>query len=85
MISLSVNSRERQHNFVNETKTGYQINIIKSSIEKELINSISNMKKFEKRKLFLDNLEKIDLKNGIVRVVNMINYAYNAKKIEIKS
>ena len=81
MISLSVNSRERQHNFVNETKTGYQINMIKSSIEKELINSISNMTKFEKRKLFLDNLEKIDLKNGIVRVVNMINYAYNAKKI----
>ena len=85
MISLSVNSRERQHNFVNETKTGYQINIIKSSIEKELINSINNMTKFQKRKLFLDNLEKIDLKNGIKRLVNIINYAYNTKKIEIKS
>ena len=33
MISLSVNSRERQHNFVNETKTGYQINMVKSSIK----------------------------------------------------
>jgi len=85
MISLSVNSRERQHNFVNEKKTGYQINMVKSSIEKELINSINNMTKFEKRKIFLDNLEKIDLKNGIERVVHMINYSYNAKKIGIKS
>jgi spore coat polysaccharide biosynthesis predicted glycosyltransferase SpsG len=85
MISLSVNSRERQHNFVNETKTGYQINMVKSSIEKELINSINNMTKFEKRKLFLKNLEKFDLKNGIERVVHLINYAYNAKKVGIKS
>ena len=85
MISLSVNSRERQHNFVNETKTGYQMNIQKKSIEEELIDAINNMKKFEKRKIFLNNLEKIDLKNGIERVVHMINYAYNAKKIGIKS
>ena len=85
MISLSVNSRERQHNFVNETKTGYQINMVKSSIEKELINSINNITKFEKRKLFSKNLEKFDLKNGIERVVHLINYAYNAKKVGIKS
>ena len=85
MISLSVNSRERQHSFVNETKTGYQINMLKTSIEKELVDVINNMKKFEKRKIFLDNLEKIDLKNGIERVVHMINYSYNAKKIGIKS
>ncbi len=84
MISLSVNSREKQHNFVNEAKTGYQINIKDKSMEKELINCINNMKKFEKRRIFLDNLEKIDLKNGIERVVHMINYAYNAKKIRIK-
>ena len=85
IISLSVNSREKQHNFVNETKTGYQINMLKISAEKELINAISNMEKFEKRKIFLENLEKIDLKNGIERVVHMINYGYNTKKIEIKS
>lgn len=85
MISLSVNSREKQHNFINETKTGYQINMFNSSIEKELINCINNMKKFEKRKLFLENLEKFDLKNGIERVVHLINYEYNAKKVGIKS
>jgi hypothetical protein len=43
------------------------------------------MTKFEKRKLFLKNLEKFDLKNGIERVVHLINYAYNAKKVGIKS
>jgi hypothetical protein len=59
--------------------------MVKSSIEKELINSINNMTKFEKRKLFLKNLEKFDLKNGIERVVHLINYAYNAKKVGIKS
>jgi spore coat polysaccharide biosynthesis predicted glycosyltransferase SpsG/CMP-N-acetylneuraminic acid synthetase len=84
MISLSVNSREKQHNFVNEAKTGYQINMKDKSMEKELINCINNMKKIEKRRIFLDNLEKIDLKNGIERVVHIINYAYNAKKIRIK-
>ena len=59
--------------------------MLKISAEKELINAISNMEKFEKRKIFLENLEKIDLKNGIERVVHMINYGYNTKKIEIKS
>jgi hypothetical protein len=59
--------------------------MLKISAEKELINAISNMEKFEKRKIFLENLEKIDLKNGIERVVHMINYGYNAKKIGIKS
>tara|TARA_B110000438_G_scaffold220534_1_gene213622 strand:- start:124 stop:1773 length:1650 start_codon:yes stop_codon:yes gene_type:complete len=84
MISLSVNSREKQHNFVNESKTGYQINMKDKSMENKLISCINNMKKFEKRKIFLDNLEKIDLKNGIERVVHIINYEYNAKKIGIK-
>ena len=81
MIALSVNSRERQHNFVSETKTGYQINMTKKSLEKELINSIRSMEKFENRKIFLKNLEKIDLKNGIERVVDIINYEFNTKKI----
>ena len=81
MIVLSVNSREKQHNFVSETKTGYQINMMEKSLEKELINSINSMKKFENRKIFLKNLEKIDLKNGIERVVDIINYEFNTKKI----
>ena len=84
IISLSVNPRETHHNFVKETKTGYKINILEIDLENVLIRSISNMRKFETRKRFFNNLEKVDLKNGIKRVVHMINFSYDAKKIGIK-
>jgi len=76
IISLSVNSREAQHNFVEESKTGYQIDFTSTSLEKELINAILNMQKYDKRKEFLKNLEKIDLEKGIDRVVHIINSEY---------
>ena len=84
IISLSVNSREGQHNFVEESKTGYQIDFTSTSLEKELINAILNMQKYDKRKEFLKNLEKIDLEKGIDRVVHIINSEYDRKKLDFK-
>jgi len=84
IISLSVNSREVQHNFVEESKTGYQIDFTTKSSKKELINAILNMQKYDKRKEFLKNLEKIDLEKGIDRVVHIINSEYDKKKLDIK-
>jgi len=84
IISLSVNPRETNHNFVNETKTGIKFDIMDRNLENKLLKSILNMTKFETRKKFFENLQEIDLKNGIKKVIHMINYSYDAKKIGIK-
>jgi len=84
IISLSVNLREEQHNFVEESKTGYQIDFTNNSSEKQLVNSILNMQKFDKRKEFLKNLENANLEKGIDRVVHIINSEYHRKKLDFK-
>jgi len=84
IISLSVNSREGLHSFVKESKTGIQIDFTNKMSGKKLINAISTMENFDKRRKFLKNLEKIELEKGIERVVHIINSEYDKKKLNFK-
>ncbi|MGY5148926.1 MAG: cytidylyltransferase domain-containing protein [Candidatus Nitrosopumilus sp. bin_68KS] len=84
IISLSVNSREGLHNFVKESKTGFQIDFTNKTSEKEFIKAISSIQMFAKRKEFLKKLEIIQLEKGIERVVHIINSEYDMKKLNLK-
>ncbi len=80
IIALSVNARETEHSFVNDTKTGYQINTMKTNFERELIRAISKISTYGTRKKFYEKLEKIDVRNGIERVVDLINSVCDKKR-----
>mgnify|MGYP001258942318 CR=1 FL=1 len=75
LISLSVNKREQQHNFVKKFNVGYHIDYTKN-IDGKLKSSIENMMYFSIRKKKIKNLEKEDLKKGISRVITKIMSEY---------
>ena len=75
LISLSVNKREQQHNFVKKFNVGYHIDYTKN-IDGKLKSSIENMMHFSTRKKKIKNLEKEDLKKGISRVITKIMSEY---------
>ena len=80
IISLSVNKREKQHNFVKESDVGYNIDFCKKSSELILKNKIKNMMNDSTRRRFSANLHKEDLLKGIDRVTTKILSAYNKTK-----
>jgi len=82
IISLSVNKREKQHNFVKESCVGYNIDFSKKSSEIILKRNIENMIKMSTRKKFMKNLHKEDLLKGIDRVTSKIMLEYNRTKKE---
>ena len=77
ILAISVNSREQNHNFVEEQNVGIKIDYEKSSYEKSLKNSFEKMLNYNNRKNYKKNLTKIDLLNGINIVVDKINHEYN--------
>ena len=77
LISLSVNKREQQHNFVRKFNVGYHIDYTKN-IEDKLKSSIENMMNFSIRKKKIKNLEKEDLKKGITAVTTKIMSEYES-------
>ena len=77
LISLSVNKREQQHNFVRKFNVGYHIDYTKN-IEDKLKSSIENMMDFSIRKKKIKNLEKEDLKKGITVVTTKIMSEYES-------
>ena len=78
VLAISVNSREQNHNFVEEQNVGIKIDYEKSSYEKLLGNSIEKMLNYNNRKKYKKNLNKINLLNGINIVVNKINHEYDS-------
>ena len=77
LISLSVNKREQQHNFVRRFNAGYHIDYAKN-IENELKSSIKNMIDLSVRKKKIKNLEKVELKKGIITVTTKIMSEYES-------
>ena len=77
LISLSVNKREQQHNFVRKFNVGYHIDYAKN-IENELKSSIKNMIDLSVRKKKIKNLEKVELKKGITTVTTKIMSEYES-------
>ena len=77
LISLSVNKREQQHNFVRKFNVGYHIDYTKN-IEDKLKSSIENMMDFSIRKKKIKNLEKEDLRKGITTVTTKIMSEYES-------
>ena len=77
LISLSVNKREQQHNFVRKFNVGYHIDYT-NNIEDKLKSSIENMMDFSIRKKKIKNLEKEDLRKGITTVTTKIMSEYES-------
>ncbi len=77
LISLSVNEREQQHNFVRKFNVGYHIDYAKN-IENKLKSSIKNMIDLSVRKKKIKNLEKVELKKGIMTVTTKIMSEYES-------
>ena len=81
LISLSVNKRERQHNFVVNKKVGYHIDFTQKESELMLKKYIKQMKKKENREKFISNLQKQNLREGIDKVTSMILTRYESEKL----
>jgi len=82
IIALSVNSREKQHDFVRESKVGFHIDFIKNTASDELLSCIEKMFHYTTRKRFIANLEKIDLRRGTDRVIKIILEEYDKRSVK---
>ena len=56
------------------------MNFYKKIDEKLIIKRINQMMRFETRQNFIQNLEKINLLDGVDRVINKIMYEYEKNK-----
>ena len=81
LISLSVNKRERQHDFVKNKKVGYHIDFTQKESELILKKCIKQMGQMKNREKFIFNLEKQNLKKGIDKVTSMILTKYESEKL----
>lgn len=81
LISVSVNKRERQHNFVENNKVGYHIDFTQKGSDLVLKKCIKQMEKMENRKKFISNLQKQNLRKGIDKVTSIILTEYESKKL----
>ncbi len=81
LISLSVNKRERQHNFVVNKKVGYHIDFTRKESDLILKKCIRQMEKTENREKFILNLQKQSLREGIDKVTSIILTKYESDKL----
>jgi len=81
IISLSVNKREKQHNFVKRSCVGYNIDFSRKNSESVLKRNIEKMMMISTRRKFMKNLDKEDLLKGINRVTEKILSEYDKIKI----
>ena len=79
IISLSVNKREQQHNFVRKFDVGYHLDFSKNTAD-ELKNSIKSMMNFSIRNKKIKNLEKQNLRKGNSRVISKIMSEFELTK-----
>ena len=79
IISLSVNKREQQHNFVRKFDVGYHLDFSKN-IDNELKNCIKNMMNFSVRNKKINNLKKENLQKGNDRVISKIMSEFESTK-----
>ena len=79
IISLSVNKREQQHNFVKKFDVGYHLDFSKNTAN-ELKNSIKSMMNFSIRNKKIKNLEKQNLRKGNSRVISKIMSEFESTK-----
>ena len=76
MIAIPVNNREKKHTFVKKYDVGHIIPLDSSLDSKKFLSSFKIMSKSSERKKFQDNLRKINLLNGVDRVVSKIINSY---------
>ena len=77
LISLSVNKREQQHNFVRKSNVGYHLDYT-NNFEYKLKSNIEDMMYFSIRKKKIKNLEKENLQKGITTVTRKIMTEYES-------
>lgn len=77
LISLSVNKREQQHNFVRKSNVGYHLDYT-NNFEYKLKSNIEDMMYFSIRKKKIKNLEKENLQKGITTVTRKILTEYES-------
>ena len=83
LISLSVNKRERQHNFVENKKVGYHIDFTQKKSDLILKKCIKQMEQIKNRERFISNLRKQELRKGIDKVTSIILTKYESEKLFI--
>lgn len=82
IISMSVNAREKQHNFVKRSKVGFHIDFDKKNLESILKQNIEKMMITKTRKQFVKNLKNEDLRKGTDRVSSKIMDEYELKLVK---
>ena len=80
LIGVSVKAIEQNHSFIEDNNVGFHVNFYKKIDEKFMMKMIERMMDYKTRKKFILNLEKINLLDGIDRVLNKISLEYERKK-----
>jgi len=80
MLTVSVNDREKSHSFVKDKQIGYHMTFQSSTFTKNLLCGVNHLTSFKNRKKYKNNLEKLDLLNGVNNVVKKINSEYELIK-----
>jgi hypothetical protein len=80
MLTVSVNDREKSHSFVKDKQIGYHMTFQSSTFTKNLLYGVNHLTSFKNRKKYKNNLEKLDLLNGVNNVVKKINSEYELIK-----
>ena len=85
MIAISINKREQQHSFVRYSKSGYHIDMYPMRRNEIVFKKIKAMMDYGIRKKFIKNLERVDLLNGVNRVLTLIEAGYKRKMTAIRT
>ena len=80
VLSVAVNERETSHSFVKDNTIGKHLIYDKNSFSKIIFSNIQHMLKVENRKKYKSNLKKLQLLNGVDRVIQIINKEYDKRK-----
>ena len=80
ILTISANNREKSHSFVKDKQIGYHMTFQSSTFAKNLLYGINHLISFKNRKKYKNNLEKLDLLNGVNNVVKKINSEYELIK-----
>lgn len=77
MISIAVNQREKNHSFVKHSKSGLHVDMSSNLDNRMVLVCINQMLDQKNRKKFVDNMRKINILNGVKRVVKIINKEFD--------
>ena len=80
VLSVAVNEREKSHSFVKDYNIGKHIIFNKNTFSKNISSDIQYMLKSENRKKYKSNLKKLELLNGVERVIQIIDDEYSKRK-----